>query len=184
MDQIKLFLNFTEPLEKVEIPYVATGSVAAMLYGIPRFTHDLDLVLNLHGHHARLIEEAFPSAYFYCPPFEVIQMEARRSQRGHFNLIHHESGLKADMYLFGRDDLHRWAFLHKRRMQLTESSGLWLAPPEYVILRKLQYYREGKSEKHLQDIRGILEVSGDLLDRPALNDWVESLRLENEFKLL
>jgi len=29
----------------------------------------------------------------------------------------------------------------------------YAAPPEYVILRKLQYFREGGSEKHLLDIK-------------------------------
>jgi hypothetical protein len=57
-----------------------------------------------------------------------------------------------------------------------------LAPPEYVILRKLEYHREGGSEKHLRDIRAMLAVSGDLLDRPALQDWIQKLNLETEWK--
>ncbi len=47
-----------------------------------------------------------------------------------------------------------------------------VAPPECVIVRKLEYFREGGSEKHLRDIRAILNVSGELLDRGALNDWI------------
>jgi len=31
-----------------------------------------------------------------------------------------------------------------------EGEPIWVAPPEYVILRKLEYFREGKSEKHLR----------------------------------
>jgi len=45
-------------------------------------------------------------------------------------------------------------------------NSITLAPPEYVIVRKLEYYREGGSEKHLRDIRAMLAVSGELLDRP------------------
>ena len=44
--------------------------------------------------------------------------------------------------------------------------------PEYVIVRKLEYFREGGSEKHLRDIRAMLNVSGELLDRAALDDWI------------
>jgi len=47
MEQVKMFLIFTKPLEKANIKYMATGSVASMLYGIPRFTHDLDMVIEL-----------------------------------------------------------------------------------------------------------------------------------------
>jgi len=61
-----------------------------------------------------------------------------------------------------------------------EISGL--APPEYVILRKLEFHREGGSEKHLRDIRAMLAVSGEDLDRAALRDWLARLGLETEWR--
>ncbi len=50
---------------------------------------------------------ALPAEEYYCPPLEVIDSERTRDQRGHFNLIHHETGFKADIYLVGSDELHR-----------------------------------------------------------------------------
>ena len=44
------------------------------------------------------------------------------------------------------------------------------------------YYREGGSEKHLRDIRAMLAISGDLLDRPALLDWITRFGLETEWR--
>ena len=38
------------------------------------------------------------------------------------------------------------------------------APPEYVILRKLEFFREGRSEKHLRDIAAMLSEAGPLID--------------------
>lgn len=184
MDPFDLFLTFTQPLEEAEIPYMATGSVASMLYGIPRFTHDLDLVLDVHDKDLSLFEAIFPLKDFYCPPAEVVQLEARRAQRGHFNLIHHDTGLKADIYLFGREELQAWGLKHKRRIELPTGSGIWVAPPEYVILKKLQYYREGKSEKHLQDIRGMFEVSAELIDMEFIRKSVKEKFLETEWKAL
>jgi hypothetical protein len=57
-----------------------------------------------------------------------------------------------------------------------------IAPPEYVIVRKLEYFREGHSEKHLRDIRGMLAVSGEQLDRATLNEWIQRLGLESEWR--
>lgn len=37
--------------------------------------------------------------------------------------------------------------------------GAWVAPPEYVILRKLEYLREGAQDKHVRDIRFMLAAS-------------------------
>ena len=59
-----------------------------------------------------------------------------------------------------------------------------LAPPEYVIVRKLEYDREGGSEKHLRDIRSRLAVSGGQMDRPALEQWIERRGLQNQWRLV
>ena len=54
----------------------------------------------------------------------------------------------------------------------------YTARPEDVILAKMQYYREGGSEKHLRDITGILKVSGEDVDRAYVNKWAEQLNLK------
>ncbi len=59
-----------------------------------------------------------------------------------------------------------------------------LAPPEYVIVRKLEYYREGGSEKHLRDIRSMLAVSGEQIDRASLREWIERRGLQTEWRLV
>jgi hypothetical protein len=78
-------------------------------------------------------------------------------------LIHHETCFRADVYLAGKDRLHHWGLLNRKSVQL-EDQAIWVAPAEYVILRKLEYYREGWSEKHLRNIAGILDVSGATLN--------------------
>ena len=56
---------------------------------------------------------------------------------------------------------------------------MFFAPPEYVIIRKLEYYKEGGAEKHIHDIKGILAVSRDIIDMKELNGKISSLGLEN-----
>lgn len=90
---------FKAPLEVSGLDYLVTGTVACTVYGEPRMTHDVDIVLDLRVRDAPLIESAFPSDRFYCPPPEVIRMEAGRGQGEHFKLIHHTTGFKAD-YLY------------------------------------------------------------------------------------
>jgi hypothetical protein len=59
---------------------------------------------------------------------------------------------------------------------------IMLAPPEYVILRKLEYFREGGSEKHLRDTRSMLAVSGDQINRSELAEWIRRRGLEAEWR--
>jgi hypothetical protein len=71
----------------------------------------------------------------------------------------------------------------RRRKSFTlEGETIWVAPPEYVIIRKLEYYREGKSDKHLQDIRNILNVSLDQLDFQFLKEKIVDYALEKEWE--
>ena len=173
-DLIPLFVH---PLNRLGIRYLLSGSVAAMLYGEPRVTHDVDLIVFLTEAEIPRLPDAFPAPDFYLPPQEVILVEKSRERRGHFNVIHATSGLKAVFYLAHREELHVWAAQHSRTFPLAGES-ITLAPPEYVILRKLEYFEEGGSEKHLRDIRSMLAISAELIDRRELERWILRRRLE------
>jgi hypothetical protein len=175
------FLIFVRKFEELGLSYMVTGSVAAAYYGEPRLTYDVDIVLDLRREDAPRLEAAFPPDQFYCPPRETLLEELGRSRRGHFNLIHHKTGFKADIYLHGDDPLHRWALPRLRRTTL-EGTGVALAPPEYVILRKLLYYREGGSEKHLRDIHRMLVALGDGWNRGELERMIAEAHLGREWE--
>ena len=61
MPEAELSLLFVRPLNQLGLRYVIGGSVAAMLYGEPRFTNDVDVVLFLRVEDIRRMQEAFPS---------------------------------------------------------------------------------------------------------------------------
>jgi hypothetical protein len=165
----------------MKIRYIITGSVASIIYGEPRLTHDVDLVIELDLNEIQAFVSGFPDVEFYCPPSETIRDEIKKEQRGHFNLIHHETGFKADIYTCGYDKLHKWALKNRKSVEV-ENEVYWVAPIEYVILRKLEFYREGKSQKHLQDISGMLELSGKEIDYNFLSGKVAEMGLENEWE--
>jgi hypothetical protein len=154
---------------------MVTGATAAIHYGQPRVTNDIDVVISLDDAGRAALLLAFPETEFYVPPESVIRTEQARAQRGHFNLIHHESGYKADIYLAGSDPLHAWALPQRRRVQWNDDLAITVAPPEYVVLRKLEFYREGRSAKHPADIRAIREITG--VDETALTPWLERMGL-------
>ena len=177
MDQpYEMWAVFIRPLNRLGLPYMVTGSAASMAYGEPRLTLDVDIVLELAAERVGDFAAAFASDAFYCPPDEVILVETRRASRGHLNIIHMASGFKADIYPIGRDALHAWGMARRREMAVA-GEQVSLAPPEYVIVRKLEYYREGGSDKHLRDIAGMLHVSGDLIDLQAIATWTQRLGL-------
>jgi hypothetical protein len=178
MVEAELFVLFTGPLEKHSIPYMITGSVAGIVYGEPRLTFDIDIVTGLSAEQVSVLPPLFAEPDFYCPPLEVLRVEASRSHRGHVNLIHVETGFKADLYFAGSEPLQAWGLERIRTVEL-DGSPLRFAPPEYVILKKLQFFREGRSPKHLTDIRSIVTQQGAGLDLSSLEQWVETLELRS-----
>lgn len=183
MPKAELFLLFVRPLNRAGIRYVVSGSVAAIFYGEPRLTHDVDFVVFLSANDIQKLLTVFPATEFYLPPLETMLTETAREQRGHFNLIHRDTGFKADMYPTGRDELNAWAFRGKQPVEF-EGETIMLAPPEYVMVRKLEYYREGRAEKHLRDIRAMLAVSSEQLDRVTLREWINRRGLEEVWRLV
>ncbi|CAN5417203.1 hypothetical protein BH09SUM1_BH09SUM1_12530 [soil metagenome] len=181
MRETSPFLFFTKKLNALGVRYMVTGSVAVILYGEPRLTHDVDLVVVLERGQIARLREAFPEDEFYCPSAEVIALESARAQRGHFNIIHRKTGFKADFFLSGQDHLHAWGFTRVREMEL-EGSPFFVAPPEYVIVRKLEYFREGGSEKHLRDIRSMLELSSTLIDHAELERQITARGLNEAWR--
>ncbi len=87
MPEHNLFQIFTSRINELGLRYMVTGAVASIIYGEPRFTHDIDLVIEVPAGRAEDVVKAFPLEEFYCPPIEVIIIETRRPMRGHFNIF-------------------------------------------------------------------------------------------------
>ena len=183
MPEAELSLLFLRPLNKAGLRYILGGSVASMLYGEPRFTNDVDVVVFLRQEDIARLAEAFPPPEFYLPPAEIIAAEIARPEKGQFNAIHLPTGFKADIYTTGRDEFNAWAFRNARKMDF-KGETIVVAPPECVIVRKLEYYRESGPEKHLRDIRTMLRVSADQIDLSELQWWVRERGLGAEWALV
>jgi len=170
------------PLEGLGLDYLITGGVASVIYGDPRFTRDIDLILRLREADAASLLDAFSPDDFYRPPLESLEEETRRPRHGHFNIIHRDTALRADVYLLGEDPLHAWAFERRVRIPLADEIAIWVAPPEYVVVKRLQYYKESGSERYLRGVSAILEISGRRIELPEVEGWSERLGLEEALR--
>lgn len=180
MHEPDLISLFVAPLNRLGIRYAATGAFAAIYYGHPRITHDIDLVALISPDQIQRLADVFPSEDFYVPSAETIVEESARPEHGHFNVIHPASALRADIYLAGKDPLQHWALDESQQVQIG-TEVVAIAPPEYVIVRKLQYFRDGGSSKHLTDIRAMLLELGGQLDVDLIRRHVDELHLAPEW---
>ena len=167
-------------LETNQIQYMIVGSVAGTIYGEPRLTNDIDIVLSLPASSAYLLLKAFNANEYYLPPVEIVSHEMARG--GQVNFLHYPSGLKVDI-LFRKQTNHgQQEFERRRRIELLDGLETWIASPEDVIIAKLRFYREGESKKHLSDIRGI--IANTTIDMEYLELWLHELKLGEYFRLV
>lgn len=181
MQEANLFKIFTEKLNDLNLPYMVTGSVASIVYGEPRITHDIDIVITLTLNKIDEFINLFPEEEFYCPPAEVLRIEALKDNRGHCNILHHETGFKADIYLSGKDEFQHWALENRKFIDFYDAK-LAVAPVEYVIIKKLEFYREGGSQKHLNDIKGIMRNSSAKVKFELLDEFIGRFNLSGEWR--
>lgn len=165
-----------EVLGRLEIPYCIVGSVASSVYGTPRTTMDVDLVADLHGQQLSPLSVAL-SPDFYAD-LEMMKDAWRRGRA--FNVIHLASSYKFDIFPLADDPYSQEAF-SRRRIANTQSLGeaveCVLAAVEDTVLNKLRWYRLGGeiSEVQWNDLRGIVMVTGERLDREYLYRWAPHL---------
>ena len=168
---LSLIRLFVVPLNRARIAYAITGGLAAIVYGHPRLTLDVDLVIRLGDTESSAFASLWAPDEFYCPPAEVLDEERARESYGHFNVIHHDSALRADVYLAGGDPLQTWALAHRVEREI-QGERVWFAPIEYVIVFKLRYAQMGGSDRHLHDIARMLEINPEGIDQPVLDQWI------------
>jgi hypothetical protein len=171
MEQRELLRRLVGALEKLRLPYFVTGGTATIFYGEPRFTKDVDVVVDLSAADVGALLAEFPPPEFYADEEAALEAVRRRRQ---FNIIQVRTGWKVDVIVPPHSAFDRSRFT---RMQRLDVGGfrVQFASPEDAILMKLVYYREGGSDRHLRDVGGVLQIRGAAVDRGYIASWAETL---------
>jgi hypothetical protein len=179
MDQSELLAYVVQQLDALGLDYLVGGSVASAYYGEPRFTNDLDIVLLLPLNRIRELIAAFPEPEFYMSEDAVRGALANGSQ---FNVLHVDGGLKIDFFLpYANEEFAKSQFARRRREEASEQLFVMFGAPEDVIIKKLEYFREGGSEKHLRDIASMLKIQKQGIDFRYIEEWVTRMSLTSEW---
>jgi hypothetical protein len=122
--------------ETLGVSYYITGGVAASVYGDPRTTRDLDLVIELLRDNIFQLVEALETAGFYCPPGSVEDIQEGRGMV--LSVTHMTLVLNADIVLNSNTEFDR-SKMARRRLEALDEAGVeqfWVASPEDIVLAK------------------------------------------------
>jgi len=179
MDEQKLLKRIANILEKLKIPYITTGGVAVSVWGRPRFTADIDLVVEIFAEQVpRLTRELLKIKDGFVDQETIERAVVHQDE---FNFIHSSSGIKVDFWVMKHDDAFDKERMERRIRKMIDGQAVYFASPEDVILKKLLWYQESQSTRHLEDIESIMRIQENL-DVNYLKTWAERLNVSKIFK--
>ncbi|MEK6246479.1 MAG: hypothetical protein AABM33_18520 [Pseudomonadota bacterium] len=161
-------------LDGAGIAYMLTGSLALSFYARPRMTRDIDLVVALEAAKVEQLTGALGADYHADSGAIAAAIRGTRP----WNIIHLPSVVKIDL-IPRKDTRYRRAEFERRRRVELAGVPLWIVSVEDLILSKLEWSRESRSEQQRRDVGLLLETP---LDRAYLDEWAVRLGLDGLLK--
>jgi hypothetical protein len=175
-EELEVLITVTGRLETADIPYMITGSMAANYYTVPRMTRDIDIVVELSGPDVDRVIELFQDDFY----IEREAVETALRERTMFHIIHNAFVIKVDIVIRKENEFRFEEFSRKKRISV-EGHEMFIVAPEDLILSKLEWAKNTRSEVQLADVRNLLTgVEG--LDRNYLTRWANRLGLESLYR--
>jgi hypothetical protein len=165
-------------LNEAGIPHMVAGSLASSFHGRPRTTHDADLVIDPDAAALDRLVAGLAASGFYVDA--GVARDALRTRR-QFNAIAPKAAFKVDLIVRKDRPFSREEFQRRRPANLA-GAATSVATPEDTILAKLEWARQGGSERQLEDAAGIVEVQGRSLDRAYIERWAAVLGVVEEWR--
>jgi hypothetical protein len=170
-DELDVLRSVTAQLEGAGIAYMVTGSMATNYYATPRMTRDIDLVVELSERDIGRVVTLFQDEYYV----DRGMVEQAVQHHSMFNMIHNTLVVKVDCVV-RKDTEYRREEFSRRRSVTVAGQHMSIVSPEDLILSKLDWAKESRSQMQLDDVRNLLRsVRG--LDMDYLNRWVGRLGL-------
>ena len=170
-NELDIVRDVSARLERGELAYMLTGSMAMNYYAQPRMTRDIDLVVALTPQDTDTVVRLFTPDYY-------VSREAVSSSIAHeslFNLIHQESVIKVDCIVRKNTPYRRAEFERRQRITI-EDFSTWIASKEDLIISKLWWAKDSHSELQLRDVKNLASTG---CDTGYVERWTKELGLHN-----
>lgn len=163
----KLLLKAVSILNELKIDYFVTGGFAISIWGRPRATFDIDIIVKLVEPKVEVLAKALRKISKAGYIDEDAAREAVKN-RGEFNFIDPDTGLKVDFWVM-KDDKSTKVEYDRRVAKKINGQKVYFVSPEDLVLSKLAWYKEYQSSRHLEDAESVLKVSK--VDLKYLKKW-------------
>ncbi len=161
-------------LEQNGIAYMIAGSFASNLHGMPRTTHDADIVVEIDEPRLQKFSHALAGEFY----FDLDAARDALARNSMFSTIHYDSGFKVDFIVLKQRPFSRTEF-QRRTTANYLGRRCWFATAEDTILAKLEWSKLSESERQFNDAVGTAKVQGKALDIDYLRRWSKDLQTDD-----
>jgi hypothetical protein len=175
MELVSLLKIVKRRLDKANIEYMVSGGVAVSFWGLPRTTHDIDIVIEARVKDKNKIIGLFEKDFYIADE----SVEEAIKHRFTFNIIDNKTGTKIDFWLVKRDAFGKPEFKRKLKKKIF-GEDIFIISPEDLVLCKLIGYKEMHSHHRLDDAKSILATSK--VDLKYIKNWAKRQGTENILK--
>lgn len=175
-EELEVLKIVTQCLNKANIAYMISGSIAANYYTVPRMTRDIDIIVELKDADIDKFVALFQNDFYVDK--ETIKSEV--SRYGIFNLIHNQHVIKIDFIVREETEFQDAAFSRRKKV-LIEDKPMWFISAEDLILAKLFWAKDSHSEMQLKDVENLIKTVSNL-DLKYIEKWISRLDLEQVYK--
>lgn len=156
------------------------GSFASTLHGMPRTTHDIDIVVDLTQSSLSTLLQSLSEDEYYVSHEAATDAFKRRTQ---FNIIDLATGWKVDLMVLKRRAFSSEELRRRMPARILEVE-VFVATAEDTILTKLEWSVKSGSERQLQDAASIIAIKGDELDVTYIEQWTQVLGVHHLWERL
>jgi hypothetical protein len=166
-----------EHLDRHKVSYAITGSVASGVHGEPVHSQDVDIALRMLPSQARDLAASLPSRFYRSA--ESLEDVARDG--GMANLIDSRTGLKIDLSVLEHTPYFNEVMARRVLMPFDpDGTSFYVVTAEDIILMKLLWRRESRSEKQWSNALSVARVKRTTLDWKYLLGHARSLGIEDD----
>ena len=170
-NEIDILLDIVKKFNELNIPYMLTGSLAMNYYAEPRMTRDIDFIVVLQKKMKDILINKFKDNYYISED----AFDEAMKYNSMFNIIHKESVIKADL-IIRKNSEYRENEFKRRKKVIINNNSLYIASKEDLIISKIFWSKESRSEMQKRDIINLLE---DSYDKEYLVKWLKKMVLLN-----
>lgn len=174
-----LLISIAKVLDGLKIDYYVTGGFAVSVWGRPRFTADIDLIVKMSHFEkkefAAKIHQLFPRGLL-----DSDQIDSALAQHGEFNFLDPDTGMKIDFWITKNEEFEKNCFENS----ITKDIGykVKFISPENLVLSKLIWFGQTQSSRHLEDAQTVLDVTP--VSKNLIKSWALKLNLTDEYEKL